>query len=138
MKLWASLYLMIWLAFLEFMILLARIQGLALLVELHILLGVIIILLAFYNAARLRATQAPARIKRIAGALAGMATFEAVLGLPLYFDIGGNLLRVLHLIVAFAILAQASSVATTYDMWEEKEFAPPSGSPPGKAERPAD
>jgi hypothetical protein len=27
-----------------------------------------------------------------------------------------------HVICALAILAQASSVATAYDMWEDKEF----------------
>jgi hypothetical protein len=31
-------------------------------------------------------------------------------------------LRGIHIVCALAILAQTSSVATAYDMWEEKEF----------------
>jgi hypothetical protein len=29
----------------------------------------------------------------------------------------------LHLVIALAIITQASSVATAYDMWEEKEYS---------------
>jgi hypothetical protein len=31
-------------------------------------------------------------------------------------------INLLHLVVALAMIAQASSTATAYDMWEEKEF----------------
>jgi len=28
----------------------------------------------------------------------------------------------MHIVIALALLAQSASVATAYDMWEEKEF----------------
>jgi hypothetical protein len=34
----------------------------------------------------------------------------------------GLVVNILHLIIALAIISQASSTATAYDMWEEKEF----------------
>ena len=54
-----------------------------------------------------------------------MAAFDGLLGIPLYMFTDGTVhwsINVLHLVVALAIIAQASSAATAYDMWEEKEF----------------
>jgi len=40
---------------------------------------------------------------------------------------------VLHVLTAFAIITQAASVATSYDMWEEKEFEVAAPSPEAAA-----
>ena len=65
----------------------------------------------------------------------GRLVFQLVCGLALgaltrlapSLPVVATVLRVAHEVCALAILAQASSVATAYDMWEEKEFeaAPP-------------
>jgi hypothetical protein len=34
-------------------------------------------------------------------------------------------ISLIHLVIALAIITQASSVATAFDMWEEHEFTPP-------------
>lgn len=121
MKLWASLYLMIWLAFLEFLLVLVPIQ-LPFKIELHALLGVAILLLALYNRQSVSETDAPDRIKRITRATAWFAIAEGVLGVLLYFRIAVDLMTFLHIVASFAIITQAASAATGYDMWEEKEF----------------
>jgi hypothetical protein len=54
-----------------------------------------------------------------------MAAFDGLLGIPLYLFREGTIhwaVNLLHLIIAVAIITQASSAATAYDMWEEKEF----------------
>jgi hypothetical protein len=64
-------------------------------------------------------------VKRISKVIPDMATFDGLLGIPLYLFREGTIhwaTNLLHLILAVAIIAQASSVATAYDMWEEKEF----------------
>jgi hypothetical protein len=84
----------------------------------------------------------PARLKRISAATARIAIAQAVLGLAL----GGldhlalppivrTLAAAFHLVMALTILAQASSTATAYDMWEEHEFG--EGPAPTAAEKPA-
>ena len=58
------------------------------------------------------------------------AIIQTILGLalgglqPLVPDLPyvTSALHAIHIVCALAILAQASSVATAYDMWEEKEF----------------
>jgi hypothetical protein len=61
---------------------------------------------------------------------AGLTVIQLIVGVSLggVLHLAPNLsfissaLRVVHVICALAILAQASSVATAFDMWEEKEF----------------
>jgi hypothetical protein len=129
LKLWASLYIMIWLLFLEFVLVWAPVSGFALLLYAHVILGVVIFAIAYSNASKLGKTQCPARIKRIVKATVGLAAFEGVLGILLYVsktsslpDLVTSAVSFLHLGVALAIVTQAASTATAYDMWEEKEF----------------
>ena len=130
MKLWVSLYLMIWLAFLEFILVWAPLSTIAPVVYAHALLGIVIFAIAYTNASKLRKTDCPARIKRIAKATVGLTAFEGLLGILLYAgktwllpDFAMSAVDFLHLITALAIVTQAASTATAYDMWEEKEFA---------------
>lgn len=128
LEIWVSLYLMIWLAFLEFISVLTNNFGWVFSVEIYILLGAIILVLAYSNLVKVNKTDAPSRIKRILKATAGFAVAQAVLGVPLFLN--GRMFSIpftgiidfLHLAIVLAIIAQASSVATGYDMWEEKEF----------------
>jgi hypothetical protein len=123
LKLWASLYLLIWLAFAQFLVTaFSQVFGV---VYLHFVVGLAVLVLAIVNYRGLMRTSAPDRVKRISKVIPGMAAFDGLLGIPLYLFREGTIhwaISVLHLIVALAIIAQASSTATAYDMWEEKEF----------------
>ncbi len=129
LKLWASLYVMVWLGLLEFILVWAPISGFTLPLYGHVVLGIVIFAIAYSNASKLGKTQCPARIRRIAKATVGLAVFEGVLGILLYLGNTGSLphfitdaVSFLHLGTALAIVTQAASTATAYDMWEEKEF----------------
>ena len=130
MKLWKQLYLIVWLAFLQIIIiLLPRFGGD--LVDLHAVLGLAILGLAHYDNAKLSKSTAPNRLKRIAKSTAILATVQIILGLILYGNLRLNVniplvdvVVFLHLVIALAIITQASSVATAYDMWEERELNP--------------
>ena len=123
LKLWAGLYLLIWLAFAQFFVtVFSEMFGV---IYLHFLVGLVILVLAIMNYRGLMKTSAPDRLKRISKAIPGMAAFDGLLGIPLYLFTEGTvhwISNILHLVVALAIIAQASSTATGYDMWEEKEF----------------
>jgi len=128
MKLWKQLYLIVWLAFLQIIIILLPGFGIYL-VDLHVVLGLAILGLAHYDNAQLKKSSAPNRLKRIAKSTAVLATLQIILGLILYANVRlsvnvplVNLVTFLHLVTALAIITQASSVATAYDMWEEHEF----------------
>ncbi len=131
MKLWMSLYVMIWVAFIAFM--LAMTPGASIVLQyLHIVLGLVIIGLASYNFNGVRWTSVPGRVKRIAKTTFILSIAIGVLGLPLYFGIGGPILfgvtiggmfLFLHVVVGFAIITQATAIAIAYDMWEDREFA---------------
>ncbi|MCZ7384217.1 MAG: hypothetical protein O8C63_05640 [Candidatus Methanoperedens sp.] len=131
MKLWMSLYAMIWVVFIEF--LLAMTPGASVVLRnLHIVLGLVIIGLAWYNFNGVRWTSVPGRVKRIAKTTFILSIAIGVLGLPLYFGtVGpiffgitlGGLILFFHVVVGFAIITQAAAVAIVYDMWEDREFA---------------
>ncbi len=131
MKLWMSLYAMIWVVFIEF--LLAMTPGASIVLRyLHIVLGIVIIGLAYYNFSGVRWTAVPGRVKRIAKTTFIMSIAIGVLGLPLYFGAASmilfgvtlkGLILFFHVVVGFAIITQAAAVAIAYDMWEDKEFA---------------
>ena len=137
MKLWSSLYTLVWLGF--FAIVLSAIVGversfLSFLEEpffyLHIILGVLIVIVAGYNANELQKTEVPMRIKRVARAAFGMSIASAITGMIRAFDNDYICyISFFHILVTIAMVTQASSVATAYDMWEEKEFE--KKSPPG-------
>ena len=133
MKMWKQLYLIVWLTFLQIIIILLPRFGRDL-VDLHVVLGLAILGLAHYDNAKLNNSTAPNRLKRIAKSTAILATVQIILGLilyaMLYANVGLNVniplvdvVTFLHLVTALAIITQASSVATAYDMWEEHEFS---------------
>jgi heme A synthase len=129
MKMWRQLYLIVWLAFLQIVIILIPEFGRDL-VDVHAILGLIILALAHYNYAQLKRTSTPNRLKRIAKSTAILATVQVILGIILYADIRlmvnvplAGVIIFLHLVIALAIITQTSSVATAYDMWEDREFA---------------
>jgi len=65
MKLWMSLYAMIWVLFLEFLLAMNSNAPVAL-ESLHVAPGLVTVGLAYYNFNGLRETAVPARVKRIA------------------------------------------------------------------------
>ena len=107
----------------------------------HVLLGVLMLVVALANARALAALAVPERLKRISKTTAGLAIFQLVVGLAfgavkhMWPDVPVLLsaLNGTHVFVALAILAQTASVATGYDMWEEKEFGPAPAPPAPKA-----
>jgi uncharacterized membrane protein len=132
MKLWAALYLAIWVVFLEFLLVMIP-QGQPFLSYLHYGLGFVIAGIAYVNFAALRRTTVPGRVKRIAYATFYLAVAMIVLGLLVLFHVGTgwpilfgltvwNLFLFLHVVNAFAIITQMAATAIAYDMWEEKEF----------------
>lgn len=132
MKLWASLYLLVWVAVLAFPLGTIPDAG-PVIPYLHALVGVAIIALAYSNSTRLRASTVPGRLKRISAATLRLSVAMAVLGILLWLDVGStvsllagrsvwDLLVFLHLLLALAVVTQAAAVAIAYDMWEDREF----------------
>ena len=131
MKLWAALYMMIWIVFIEFLLAMTP-GGSSLLIYLHIVLGIAIVGLAFYNFSGIRKTRVPGRVKRIAQVSFNLSVVVSILGVPLFFDMGREralmnvsiygLILFFHVVTAFAIITQAAAVAIAYDMWEDREF----------------
>ena len=133
MKLWASLYAMTWITLIEFLLVMT-LRGSPVLIYLHVVLGIAIVGLAFYNFFGIRNTRIASRVKRIAKACFNISIAVAVLGIPLIFDVGRelviplinvsiyNLILFFHVISAFAIITQAASIAIAHDMWENREF----------------
>ncbi|MDD5308249.1 MAG: hypothetical protein PHU25_13080 [Deltaproteobacteria bacterium] len=126
MQLWQRLYAMVWLAFFEFVLIPRWLGGFA--APIHALLGVLMLALALRNARSLAALPVPARLKRISRATAnlviGQAVLGAGLGVMLYtglFSRAYTWVDIPHLVLACAILAQTGSLATSYDMWEDRE-----------------
>lgn len=129
MQLWKRLYGTVWIAFFSCVIM-PRWVGAGAGYWLHALLGVTILSLTWWNMHSLRTLPVPARLKRISRVTLGFAVFQLICGaalgvvpsllpqLPWMMQV----LRIAHVVFALAILAQASSLATAYDMWEEKEF----------------
>ena len=133
MKLWMTLYAMIWIALIEFLLVMIPVSSLVLL-YLHIVLGIAIIGLAFYNFSGIRKSRVMGRVKRIAQASLNLSVWAGIFGAVLFFDIGKalvipvintsiyGLILFFHIICAFAIITQAAAIAIAYDMWEDKEF----------------
>lgn len=129
MKLWNRLYGTVWLAFFS-CVLISRWLGASVGASVHMLLGLLLLIMTLTNARNLGALQVPARLKRISKVTAGFAVFQAIGGVALGIiarvspdlPVIPSILHGAHVVCALAILAQSSSVATAYDMWEEKEF----------------
>lgn len=140
MKLWQRLYALIWLAFWQIVVAVFALGApdgsllLYALIAVHVVLGLAILGWTHIDLRELRKLAVPDRLKRIAASTARLAEVQLVLGaillVPVFVALPGlasiplAFLGLLHLVVALAIITQASSVATAYDMWEEKEFAP--------------
>jgi hypothetical protein len=129
MELWKRQYSTVWLAFFA-CVLIPRWMGSMIGLPIHALLGFALLLLTQTNLRHIDALAVPDRLKRISRVMAGLAIFQLIAGMALggILHLAPNLsfisspLRAVHVICALAILAQASSVATAYDMWEDKEF----------------
>lgn len=138
-KLWQALFAMIWIAFVEFLMVMSthvtNFEPIATpLVYVHAALGFAMILLAFNNYSGVRNTTIAGRVKRTAQATFQLSILMAVLGVILLFKssltwevplVNLSLFYVLvfvHVVNAFAIITQAAAVAIAYDMWEDKEF----------------
>jgi hypothetical protein len=129
MELWKKLYGTVWLAFFS-CVLIPRWMGPYTGWPIHAVLGIAMLTLTLTNARRLAALPVPPRLKRIGKVTAGFATFQLVCGLAMgtvtylapQLPVVPQMLYGFHVICALAILAQSSSMATAYDMWEEKEF----------------
>jgi hypothetical protein len=128
MVIWKQLYAMVWLVFLQIVIILMP-RFTLYLVDAHVILGLAILALAHYNNAQMKHTEAPNRLKRITKSTAILATFQIILGIILYANLRMNVnvplievIVVIHLVTALAIITQAASVATAYDMWENHEY----------------
>lgn len=122
---------MVWLAFLQIVIIVMP-RFTLYLVDVHAILGLAILGLAHYNNAKMKHTAAPNRLKRITKTTAILATFQIIVGIILYANLRMNLsvplagvIIFIHIVLALAIITQAASVATAYDMWEEHEYDSP-------------
>ena len=121
---------MVWLVFLQILVILVNISGFqSYLIYGHVMLGLAILGLSYNNDFKIRRTQAPNRLKRIARATTVLAIIQPILGVVLFLNVVLSagipfvwVITFLHLVIALAIITQASSVATAYDMWEEKEY----------------
>ena len=117
MRLWARLYFLIWLAFAQFFVTaFSEVFGV---LYLHFVVGLAVLVLAVMNYRGLMSTSAPDRVKRISRVIPGMAAFDGLLGIPLYVFTDATVdwaINILHLAVALAIIAQASSTATALSL----------------------
>lgn len=129
MQLSGRFYATFWLSFFS-CVLIPRWMGAAIGLPVHIFLGVMILVATFSNDRRLAVLPAPLRIKRISKTTMGFAVFQVIcgfaLGAVMHFvpDIPyvAPILRSIHIVSALSILTKSSSMATVYDMWEEKGF----------------
>ena len=133
MKLWMALYAMVWVALIEFLLVMTP-GASSVLIYLHSILGIAIIGLAFYNFSGIRNTRVMGRVKRIAQTSFILSVAAGIFGVLIFFDIGKTpvipvinvsiygLILFFHVICAFAIITQAAAIAIAHDMWEDKEF----------------
>jgi len=133
MDVWKSMYLIIWIAFLQIMFILFSPLDDMVNLAVHVAIALAVLSLAFVIYRGVGRTNCPDRIKRITRATWYLAIFQGVLGLALALGMAlswGSLyvsvVSFVHVANALAIITQVSSSATAYDMWEEKEFQGPS------------
>jgi hypothetical protein len=131
MLLWKKLYNTFWLAFFS-CVLIPRWIAPKIGLPLHVLMGLAMLVMTQGNRKQLAALAVPDRLKRISAATAGFVIFQIINGLALgavlhfapHLSLVLSVIKGIHIVCALTILAQSSSVATGYDMWEEKEFGP--------------
>ncbi|HXY46758.1 MAG TPA: hypothetical protein VEK13_02520 [Thermoplasmata archaeon] len=131
MRLWSALYGAIWVVVLE--ILLGLWPNPPFIVPyVHLVLGLLIVGIAYSNRTHLVVTRVPGRVKRIAGVTLAFSILMVFLGLLLEFNVGSTftilglsifqVILFFHVVFALAIITQMAAVAIAYDMWEEHEF----------------
>ena len=135
MRIWQEMYLIIWVAFIQILFVIFSPFGDTVNLAVHVVVGILILGLAFQIYRGIGRTACPVRIKRITRTTWYLAIFQGVLGLALaagamlsWGSLYSTVLGFAHVANALAIITQASSSATAYDMWEEKEFQVPQGS----------
>jgi hypothetical protein len=133
------MYALIWLAFFNILLGFFSPFGYQFDLPIHAVLGLVILGLAFHVNRDVGSTQCPDRIKRIVRTTWYLAIFQIILGIILAgatsMSVGGlivSLIVFVHAVNAIAIITQASSSATAFDMWEEKEFEPPQPAQPSR------
>jgi hypothetical protein len=133
MKTWQLMYAVIWIAFLQILFILFSPFDYSVNVAIHGLIGIGIFGLAFQVSREVSRSSCPDRIKRITKTTRNLAVLEGILGIALalgnalsWGSLYATLVGLLHVANGLAIITQASSSATAYDMWEEKEFQTPS------------
>lgn len=127
------MYLMIWVTFFQILFILFSPFSEDVDLAVHVVGGVAILGLAFVIYRGVGRTSCPDRVKRITRATWYLAILQGVLGIALATGVMlswgptyTTVVSLMHVANALAIITQASSSATAYDMWEEKEFqAPP-------------
>lgn len=129
MKTWSALYLLVWVAFFQILIIMFPLLGLNTTYDLHGASGVLVVGVAMYAFRLVKKSSCPDRIKRISKTTAILGAVQGLLGIILlagimigFPSIVQNIVLFLHVVNALAIIAQGSSSATAFDMWEEKEF----------------
>ncbi len=136
MKVWTIMYGLVWASFLQIFLvvfLLSVVQSSGfwfdLTIYLHVGIGIGVIFLATMSFRMVKDTRCPDRIKRISKTTAILGGVQGLLGVILFaltqFNVSTaiqNFVLLLHVVNALAIISQASSSATAFDMWEEKEF----------------
>jgi hypothetical protein len=125
------MYAIIWLSFFEILLGLFSPFADYVTVAVHAPLGLAVLALAFYISGRVSASSCPERVKRITKATRDFAIFQVLVGLTFAVALFEKLpsiylyvIGLIHVATALTIISQASSSATGYDMWEEKEFQP--------------
>lgn len=139
MRLWQTLFAMIWISFMEFLLAMSTHvfeTGIlpTVLTWLHVALGLGMIALAYNNFVGVRTTKIAGRVKRTAQSSFQLSILMAILGVILLFKdsltwsiplVNISLFYAIlfvHVVNAFAIITQSAAVAIAYDMWEDKEF----------------
>jgi heme A synthase len=127
------MYALIWVAFAQIiLVFFPPLMAFSPTLEIHSLVGIVVVVLAWYVFVLVRKTKCPDRIKRITKTTAYLGVIQVVLGLLLAlaplspYD---EVILFLHAVNAVAIISQASSSATAFDMWEEGRLLPTAPSP---------
>jgi len=134
MKTWQALYGMIWLCFATLFV--AVFDPIPHKGPVHGVLGILVLVLAFRNRAALARSACPSRLKRIGAITAKICVFALLTGAALAVpQLEAHkwivyAIKALHIFAIAAIVTQTASVATAYDVWEERECEP--GPPPAK------
>jgi len=129
MKTWQFMYGIVWIALLQIVFILFSPLDYSVNVPIHGIIGIVIFGLAYHVSSATARSPCPDRIKRITKTTRNLAVLQGLLGIALavgnalsWGSLYVNVVSVLHVVNALAIITQASSSATAYDMWEEKEF----------------